>query len=378
MTNEGDVSSVVASLYDAAAGVAPWAEAMKQVAGAVGARSGILITPTLTPESGLFVGHEIDHGAFEAYAAYYHGKDLWWEGAQRRGLTYARVGTGSEVVDRDDFPRSEFYNDFLKRLDIYHLAAAHISTEAHAVLPRIHINLFRPRTAEDFGPAEKKLLALLHPHFERALVIHSRMEGQRATARAFTDVLDRLNAAVVMLYADGRISFANKAADAILRAGDGLLCRAAGLRALARDDDAQLRRAIELAIKSRSPQQATNMCTIARPSGRRPYQLIAAPISREAVLAPSMSAGAMIFIIDPDASQTVPVERIARLLHLTPAEARLAAALAAGASLAEYAERASITPSTARWTLKQVLAKTGTEKQSALIALLLKMAIVRG
>jgi DNA-binding CsgD family transcriptional regulator len=50
-----------------------------------------------------------------------------------------------------------------------------------------------------------------------------------------------------------------------------------------------------------------------------------------------------------------------------PAEARLAAALAGGASLKDFAEEAAISMNTAGWTLKQVFAKTDTSRQAELV-----------
>ena len=73
---------------------------------------------------------------------------------------------------------------------------------------------------------------------------------------------------------------------------------------------------------------------------------------------------------DDGTTETAPA-RLARLHGLTAAEARLAAALAAGASIKDYAETAGISINTARWHLRQVLAKTGTKRQAELVRLLL-------
>ena len=76
---------------------------------------------------------------------------------------------------------------------------------------------------------------------------------------------------------------------------------------------------------------------------------------------------ALLLIHDPDRAVAMPAERLARVYGLTPAEAKLAAALASGSSLGTYADNARITIGTARWYLKQVLAKTGVHRQSELV-----------
>ncbi len=51
-------------------------------------------------------------------------------------------------------------------------------------------------------------------------------------------------------------------------------------------------------------------------------------------------------------------------MALTGAEARLAAGLATGTSLTDYASAARITIGTARWYLNQALAKIGAHRQN--------------
>ena len=58
------------------------------------------------------------------------------------------------------------------------------------------------------------------------------------------------------------------------------------------------------------------------------------------------------------------------LFDLTPAEARLAAALTAGHSLKVVAANSNITYSTARTYLDRIFTKTGTHHQAQLVSLL--------
>jgi DNA-binding CsgD family transcriptional regulator len=58
------------------------------------------------------------------------------------------------------------------------------------------------------------------------------------------------------------------------------------------------------------------------------------------------------------------------LFDLTPAEVKLATALAAGKSLHEAAVAANVTRSTSRTYLDRIFKKTGTHQQSQLVALL--------
>jgi DNA-binding CsgD family transcriptional regulator len=62
---------------------------------------------------------------------------------------------------------------------------------------------------------------------------------------------------------------------------------------------------------------------------------------------------------------------VRRLYRLTPAEARLAEALMAGNRLRDAADQLEITEGTARSYLKRVLRKTGAQRQSDLVRVVL-------
>lgn len=61
---------------------------------------------------------------------------------------------------------------------------------------------------------------------------------------------------------------------------------------------------------------------------------------------------------------------VAASFDLTPAEARVAIALARGASVVDVATELAVSPHTIRAQVKAVLAKTGTSRQAELVSLL--------
>jgi len=79
---------------------------------------------------------------------------------------------------------------------------------------------------------------------------------------------------------------------------------------------------------------------------------------------------ALLFVTDPEASQPAPIDLIVQVYELTRSEARLAASLMEGRTVAEAASTLGITAQTARTVLKHVLAKTGSHRQSELMRLL--------
>jgi DNA-binding CsgD family transcriptional regulator len=65
---------------------------------------------------------------------------------------------------------------------------------------------------------------------------------------------------------------------------------------------------------------------------------------------------------------SIPPAPIQAVFGLSPAEARMASALTAGRTLAEYANEAGLSRNTVRNQLSAVLAKTGTRRQTELVA----------
>lgn len=91
------------------------------------------------------------------------------------------------------------------------------------------------------------------------------------------------------------------------------------------------------------------------------------------VAADAAALDALLFALDPapDAAAAPGPDPFARIWGLTPAEARLAAALVAGTSPAAFARRHGLTVNTVKSQLRAIFRKTGTHRQAELVRLLL-------
>jgi DNA-binding CsgD family transcriptional regulator len=212
-------------------------------------------------------------------------------------------------------------------------------------------------------------------HLRRAEALRAQVDELRSRQRTFAALIEASPVGVVLLDAQGRPLFANAAARWIGRAGDGLELGPEGLRAARPDEQRRLDRAIAAARVTACGEapEGEAIVVVSRPSGTCGYPVLVKPVAdgpaREGLgLA---GASALVLIGDPAARFDPPPELVARLYGLTPAQARLACALASGDTVETYAETAGITIATARWTLKQVQARTGTDRQSELVRLLL-------
>jgi DNA-binding CsgD family transcriptional regulator len=94
------------------------------------------------------------------------------------------------------------------------------------------------------------------------------------------------------------------------------------------------------------------------------------PLELSARLDVALASGCVAVFISKPGGLQLPPKRLAALYGLTPAEARLAAKLAALRSVEQAADDLFIAVHTARSHLKSIFAKTGTQSQSGLLMLL--------
>lgn len=217
------------------------------------------------------------------------------------------------------------------------------------------------------GPADQAVieqLDKLYPHPARASLVSARLALERARDTVSTFATLGLPAAV--LSASGRVretnSLLEKMAPAFLAAAHGHLILAnQAANTLFQEALAATRAAREPAVRS---------IPIPGSLEREALVIHVLPLRRAAQ---DIFSGADILVV---ATPVVPSfmvpspDVLAGLFDLTPAEAKLAASLAAGNSVSEAAKGSNVTVKTARTYLDRIFRKTGTRQQSQLVALL--------
>lgn len=212
---------------------------------------------------------------------------------------------------------------------------------------------------------------LLLPHLRRAREMQRRLARQSFGRYGALEALDGLADGVMVFDGTGCICYANQAAEQLLAASQGLRRDEAGsVRALLQGQNEKLYRMIGQAAAGARKLEDRGCLRVCRPQGQ-PLALLVAPLRDNDALPGAPKAGALVFIHDPEATPAPLVDTARWHFDLTPAQARLAAALAIGDSLAEFAEAMAISVATARTHLKEIFAKTGARRQADLVHLLL-------
>jgi DNA-binding CsgD family transcriptional regulator len=177
--------------------------------------------------------------------------------------------------------------------------------------------------------------------------------------------LDQLCAGVMVIDDRGRIVEMNRAAEAIMQLKEGLLIRDGRFYARRAFETAKLAILIAGATEDKSPAAAGRM-VIRRSDGVPPYVLTVTPLPADLV---DGRRFAMIVLVDP--ARHCPSERdLTELFGLSPAEARLAAALLMGKSLSNIAATSGVQITTVRTQLRSILGKVGVKRQFDLVRML--------
>ena len=237
--------------------------------------------------------------------------------------------------------------------------------------PHIHsgITVHRIKQLGEYENSHIEKFQFLLPHIERAVTIGYQLGTLGALQKASTELLDANHRAIIFLGRDGRVLFANRAASEIAAAGDGLTLSGEGLALLRGTDHTKLQRLLGEALRYEG--RSTGVMQAERPSGRRPFSILVAPLSRENSLMTAVQPAICVVITDPERQVSPPDESFRRLFGLTPSQARLAARLALGEGLHEAAASLNIAYSTARTQLSVIFRKTGTNRQGELVRLLI-------
>lgn len=363
---------VIGGIYEAALEPELWPAALKGIAGYLNGRSAVAIAVDLgAREVGFAALHGIEPRALADYERHYVRIDPWND--YLRAMAPGRPMVSQAAMDDAAFARTAFCNEFLRPLDIFHAMGGFVRRRGTAAFL---VGVQRPKDAGGFRPTELARMAALFPHLARAARIHRRLARAGGLAQGLTAALERLSCAALLAARDGRIAWMNRAAEALIRRGDGLRLEQGRLTAAAGNGAGQTLQRL-LSGAGNGTADAGGRCALPRVcggangSGRRPLTAQVTPLpgpeSPVDLALDLPRPAALILIGNPDGAPPPPAERLARDLGLTAAEARIAAALAAGSSIAAYAETARLSIHTARWTLKQARAKTGAHRQTDLV-----------
>lgn len=303
------------------------------------------------------------------WADHWHRNDMWVERSASFGLS--RIVTSDDLVTAEEQRMSGYYQDWLHPIDIHHMIGAVFATEGDGIGV---LGVHRPEDARGFDAQDRETVAMLLPHLERAMRLSQRMAQASFARDAALESLDTLDTGIVIADRAGTIVHMSAVAEAIIARQPGLTVRAGRLRARAPALQARLLSALADAVMLATGKGAglPPAIPVDRADGP-PCTIAFAPLRpRWAALARSEPL-ALLLLRDP-AYPPHRIDQLRGLFGLTRMEALVAAELARGRSLTDIGDALAIGIGTVRTHLKQILQKTGTNRQAEAVALLTRSA----
>jgi len=281
-----------------------------------------------------------------------------------------RPGLASELIDvgalitRAEWERTEMYQAFYRPNDMGHGARLTIWSGRSGTQA---VNLSRPWRAAPFGEKERSLARTLLPHLQRAARVTRHLQNADLLTMATHATLDAMHQPVLLLDRTGRLVYANRGAERVLRMADGLL---AGRERLSAGSPAATR-ALDALVSAaaRGPGKGGTL-RLPRPSGKASLVLVAIPIRSLHDFFVTGQPAVVLCVSDPASRGTTDAAVLTTLFGLTRAEAELARQLLAGHELPAIAAASGRSVHTERNLLARVMAKTETRRQSDLVGLL--------
>jgi DNA-binding CsgD family transcriptional regulator len=218
-----------------------------------------------------------------------------------------------------------------------------------------------------FDLVHLRYMQLLAPHLDRAARLQMRLNLVTLRSELVSGALDRLTVGVIVVDQAGRKIWYNCKAEEIVR--DPEVLAFSGPRLVGKDASST-RSVSELICRAIAGEPG--LLPIER-EDLRPLLLVAAPLRPAGMhdlpaRQDEMGYG-VVFVSDPDLTDNFTVESLRRAFDLTDREAQTAIAIAHGHGLKTAARAMGVAPTTARSQLQQVFAKTGTNHQAELVAL---------
>lgn len=270
---------------------------------------------------------------------------------------------------------TEFYNDWMRpqRVPADHFGATLFNNGEQIVILGVapDHNLY-----ERHRQRYERQLAILIPHLVRAVEINQRLEVGRTHAAVASAALEAFTRAAILVDGAGRPLLLNRVASDLLAARDGPLTVNAFGSLASCDPRLDLKAAVRRVVVTREATGPLTARAHARAGGHSVWVLpvpgdssaLLRAISDHAVAGRARPA-ALVLAAPADVALVFSPEIIAGEFELTAAEARLVAALVAGRSMADLARDTGHSRNTLRNQLASVFVKTGTHRQTELVAL---------
>ena len=310
--------------------------------------------------------------AAQRYATHYRLQDPLWDDAmaQRARLGAAPgnwVATDAPAQATRGFRRTEIYSDFLRE---YGIGTRMFGGSQGALHPvgNLFMSVYRQGDDEGFAPEEVARFQVEFGGVQRAAFLHREMVALRARTQGVEALMQQLPVGLLFFDTAGRLLHANVRARALsTRPQSAALRTLLHAPVLASTADAALRALFQQSLAGRSG-------CVELAGG---LLLVTLPVSELAALGVHQRApGVAWAVLERSLGAESAVALARQAYRLSPTEADLLLALMRGQTPQDFADARGTRITTVRTQLSALLAKTRTQRQQDLVALVARLMLL--
>ena len=369
MDEAEQVSQLIGDVYDASLDPAEWPNVLEQTCHYVQGVASTLLSQDSVQRNAEF---HFSWGDDPEYTRSYRDKYIKINPLLLPMVVSAKTGdvlANSDVLPIDEFLESRFYKEWAQPQGYLDALSATLdkSTTSYAA-----VAVARHQRDGLVDGEMRRRMRLLAPHFRRAVAIGKVIEAHKIEAATLADTLDGLAAGMFLVDAVGRIVHANARGHAILN--DAKILKGFGGRLSATDLQADKALSDVFGAADAGGDVAVGARGIAVPLTARDGERWVAHVlpltsgaRRQAGV--SYSAVAAVFVRQTTLDLPSPLETIADLYQLTPAELRVLMGIVEIGGVPDVAPVLGISETTVKTHLSRLFEKTGTKRQADLVKL---------
>lgn len=371
MKNQTDLDRLIRDCYKGPLEERPWQSFMQGLQKALSAPYvTLLLRPPKAGDTGVVLNVVLYSGdAYKRYNEHYFAQDPFVD------LPPGEVLTVDEVVDINDYKKSDYYQHYLKKVDVEYILGADL-VDGNGYSTQLRVS--RGARHENFNAQDKKLIAAILPHLQQSIELYTRIAHAQAKSEAYQQAFDQMEMGCIILDQKLQVLSSNQAATDLIRQRFGLAMQERFLCVGNREENRAFKALVQemLGNKQRDIASDVRAFRVSLPQSVTGLGLLCRALPP--AMTPDAGPSVAIFISHPEKNRLSRVEILQQLFELTTAEARLALLLANGLSLDEAAEELGVTRNTAKSHLSATFSKTGVTRQPALVQLILRSVATIG
>lgn len=362
-----DLSAVVCAIYDAAIDPSLWATALHRACDFVGGFQATMFWQDTTADNvvTLFT-YNVDPRYMQLYQEVYAPLNPVFPAAIFREV--GSVTAATDLVPEPELQQTRFYKEWIAPQGMRDSLGVLLERD----IARAAFLAMIWRADRAIGQEQRRRMALLVPHFQRAVAIGRLFVKQKAENASLAATLDRLDSGVFLVSAGGRVVFANASGRRMVDAGALLQVRNSVLRAAAPDADRTLGESLRAIAAEGTALDARGVTVILSDAPRERWMATVLPLVDGARRQAGQAhhAVAAIFVRSSVAADPTPIETLARRYDLTASEIRVTEAVLRVSGNEAIADALGISVATVKTHLNHIYRKSGAKNHSDLIKLI--------